>query len=85
MAFPISNITEIIDFDRRQKEFLSTEEWEKAQISFSKLCRSKKSTTPHSGCYFYNMNFQKPTIKEISYKENIAYGNSFSSFALQSI
>ena len=25
----ISNITEIIDFDRRQKEFLSTEEWER--------------------------------------------------------
>lgn len=59
----ISNITEIIDFDRRQKEFLSTEEWEKAQIAFSKLCRSKKSTTPHSGCYFYNMNFQKTDYK----------------------
>lgn len=65
----ISNITEIIDFDRRQKEFLSTEEWEKAQIAFSKLCRSKKSTTPHSGCYFYNMNFQKT-----DYKGNIIQG-----------
>ena len=65
----ISNITEIIDFDRRQKEFLSTEEWEKAQIAFSKLCRSKKSTTPHSGCYFYNMNFHKT-----DYKGNIIQG-----------
>ena len=59
----VSNITEIIDFDRRQKEFLITEEWEKTQIAFSKLCRSKKSTTPHSGCYFYNINFQKIDYK----------------------
>lgn len=41
-SITINNITEIIDFDRRQKEFLSAEEWEKAQIAFSKLCRSKK-------------------------------------------
>lgn len=59
----INNITEIIDFDRRQKEFLSTEEWEKAQISFNKLCRSKKSITPHFDCYLYNMNFQKIDYK----------------------
>lgn len=59
----VSNITEIIDFDRRQKEFLITEEWEKAQTAFSKLCRSKKTTTPHSGCYFYNINFQKTDYK----------------------
>ena len=68
-SITINNITEIIDFDRRQKELLSAEEWEKAQIAFSKLCRSKKSTTPHSGCYFYNMNFQKT-----DYKGNIIQG-----------
>lgn len=68
-SITINNITEIIDFDRRQKEFLSAEEWEKAQIAFSKLCRSKKSTTPHSGCYFYNMNFQKT-----DYRGNIIQG-----------
>ena len=64
----VSNIREIIDFDKRQKEFLITEEWEKAQTAFSKLCRSKKSTTSHSGCYFYNINFQKTDYKGESIK-----------------
>ena len=56
----ISNITEIIDFDRRQKEFLSTEEWEKAQIAFSSYVVSKKSTTSHIlVVYFYKHEFSK--------------------------
>lgn len=59
----VSNIKEIIDFDKRQKEFLIAEEWEKAQSAFSDLCLSKKSTTPHSGCYSYIMNFQKTDYK----------------------
>ena len=59
----VNNITEIINFDNRQKQFLIIEEWEQAQTAFSKLCRSKKSATPHSGCYFYNINLPKINYK----------------------
>lgn len=59
----VNNITEIVMFDNRQKAFLSAEEWEQEQISFSKLCRSKKSKTPHSGCYHYKINFPKINYK----------------------
>lgn len=59
----INNITDIINFNNRQKQFLIAEEWEQAQTAFSKLCRSKKSTIPHSGCYHYNINFPKITYK----------------------
>lgn len=66
----INNITEIINFDKRQKKFLVTEKWEQAQVAFSKLCRSKKSTTPHSGCYFYNLNLVKTNYKGETLKGN---------------
>ncbi len=62
-AATVSNITDIIKFDNRQKVFLSAEEWEQKQISFSKLCRSRKSKTPHSGCYHYKINFPKINYK----------------------
>ncbi len=69
-ATTVSNITDIINFDNRQKIFLLAEEWEQKQNSFSKLCRSKKSAMPHSGCYFYNINFPK-----INYKGESINGN----------
>ena len=59
----VSNVAKIMDFDRRQKEFLMAEEWELKQSHFSKLCRSKKTIIPHSGCYFYNVNFPKTNYK----------------------
>ena len=65
----VSSIKDIIIFDNRQKFFLMAEEWEQAQVAFSKLCRSKKSETPHSGCYTYNISFPK-----INYKGEIIIG-----------
>lgn len=65
----VSSIKDIIIFDNRQKIFLIAEEWEQAQAAFSKLCRSKKSETPHSGCYTYNISFPK-----INYKGEIIIG-----------
>lgn len=63
MSETVNNLTEIRDFDSRQKEFLIAEKWEQAQNTFSKLCRSKITAMPHSGCYFYNINFQKTDYK----------------------
>ena len=40
--------------------------WERAQATFSTLCRSKKSATPHSGCYHYNIH-----IPEINYNGDV--------------
>lgn len=59
----VKNITSIIIFDNRQKQFLIAEEWEQTQSVFSKLCRSKKNTIPHSGCYSYNIKFPKINYK----------------------
>lgn len=65
----VSSIKDIIIFDNRQKFFKIAEEWEQAQAAFSKLCRSKKSETPHSGCYTYNISFPR-----INYKGEIIIG-----------
>lgn len=57
-------------FRQTTEKFLVTEKWEQAQVAFSKLCRSKKSTTPHSGCYFYNLNLVKTNYKGETLKGN---------------
>lgn len=55
----VSNEETIKQFDERHKAFLATEEWEKSQDEFTKLCRSKKSSMPHCGYYSYNIEFSK--------------------------
>lgn len=64
----VDSFDKIVDFDRRQKEYLSADEWEKTQANFSQLCRDKKSLAPHSGCYVYNIDFQKTNYKGDSEK-----------------
>lgn len=55
----VSNEETIKQFDERHKAFLATEAWEKSQDEFATLCRSKKSSMPHSGCYRYDIAFPK--------------------------
>lgn len=63
-AVVLDNVQEIINFDRRQKEFLGAEEWERSQVCFCKLCRAQKSAIPHAGCYRYSISFRKTNYKE---------------------
>ncbi len=55
----------IKQFDERHKAFLATEEWEKNQEKFTKLCRSKINSMPHCGYYHYNIEFLKMDYDEV--------------------